>query len=451
MSVETSTPAHAQIAVAHHVKPEDEGNVEITYPEGGFAAWSVAVGSWCSMMAGLGLVNSVGVFQAYVSTTVLPTYSADAIGWIFGLYVFVSYFCGVQIGPIFDARGPRELMFAGSICLVASTFALSYCTKYWHFILAFSILNGIGSSLLFTPAMGAIAHWFNRRRGTASGFAFIGSGVGGVIFPLMFQSLLPRAGWAWTMRAIAFVLLFLCAVGVTLCRSRLPPRKAKPAARDMLPDPRILWDPAMAVTTAGVFFIEWAYFVPISYIPKYYLAREGLSDSEDATSGKAAYAYQLLAILNAFSCVGRYATGYAADHAGRYNTMIVCNFICLIAVAGLWMVDALEGTNMVLAFVAVYGLASGANITLIPICVGQLCDTQDYGRYYASAYTITSFGCLTSIPIAGSLLSATGESEGDRKSFWGLILFAALSYVSTIACFVWVRVHVKGWDWRIKW
>jgi MFS family permease len=124
--------------------------------------------------------------------------------------------------------------------------------------------------------MGAIAHWFNRRRETASGFAFIGSGVGGVLFPLMIQSLLPKAGWAWTMRAVGFVLLVLCIASVTLWRSRLPPRKAKPSVRDMLPDPRILWDPAMAVTTAGVFFIGWVYFVPISYVPKYYLARQGL-------------------------------------------------------------------------------------------------------------------------------------------------------------------------------
>ncbi|KAF7344760.1 MFS general substrate transporter [Mycena venus] len=428
----------------------DEENVNlVTYPEGGLAAWSVAVGSWCSMMAGLGLVNSVGVFEAYMSTILLPSYSADAIGWIFGLYVFISYFCGVQIGPIFDARGPRELMFVGSICLVSSAFALSYCTEYWHFILALSILNGIGSSLLFTPAMGAIAHWFNRRRGTASGFAFIGSGVGGVLFPLMIQSLLPKAGWAWTMRAVGFVLLILCIAGVTLCRSRLPPRKAKPAVRDMLPDPRILWDPAMAVTTAGVFFIEWAYFVPISYVPKYYLARQGLADSDGATN--VAFAYQLLAILNAVSCVGRYGTGHIADRAGRYNTMILCNIICLIAVAALWMLDALASANMLIVFVAVFGLASGANITLIPICIGQLCETQDYGRYYASAYTITSFGCLTGIPIAGSLLAATGEPEGGRKSYWGLILFAGLSYVGAIACFLWVRVYVKGWNWRIKW
>ncbi|KAJ7867053.1 major facilitator superfamily domain-containing protein [Mycena leptocephala] len=287
MNLETSTTAqhptgHADTAVLppdrryKHEIGEENVNL-VTYPEGGLAAWSVAVGSWCSMMAGLGLVNSVGVFEAYVSTTLLPSYSADAIGWIFGLYVFISYFCGVQIGPIFDARGPREL-------IILALYPRALNSQRDRVVSAF-----------YT----AIAHWFNRRRGTTSGFAFIGSGVGGVLFPLMIQSLLPKAGWAWTMRAVGFVLLVLCIVGVILCRSRLPPRKAKPAVRDMLPDPRILWDPAMAVTTAGVFFIEWAYFVPISYVPKYYLACQGLADSDGATD--VAFAYQLLAILNAVS------------------------------------------------------------------------------------------------------------------------------------------------------
>jgi MFS family permease len=62
-------------------------------------------------------------------------------------------------------------------------------------MLAFAILSSIGNSCLFSPAMGAISHWFNERRGEASGFAFTGSGFGGVHFPLMFQSLVPQVGW----------------------------------------------------------------------------------------------------------------------------------------------------------------------------------------------------------------------------------------------------------------
>ncbi len=101
---------------------------EFEYPEGGAAAWAVAAGSWCAMTAGLGIVNSTGVFEAYLSNTILSGSSTNAIGWIMGVYVFVSYFFGVQIGPIFDARGPRELIFIGTVCLIVGTFTLAQCT-----------------------------------------------------------------------------------------------------------------------------------------------------------------------------------------------------------------------------------------------------------------------------------------------------------------------------------
>ena len=109
-------------------EPGHGDGLEITYPEGGLAAWTVAIGSWCSMTAGLGLVNSVGVFEAALSTGLLSSYSASAIGWIFGLYVFLSYFCGMMIGPVFDARGPRVLLVTGSACTLVGIFALGICT-----------------------------------------------------------------------------------------------------------------------------------------------------------------------------------------------------------------------------------------------------------------------------------------------------------------------------------
>lgn len=325
--------------------------------------------------------------------------------------------------------------------------------EYYQFILAFSVLSGIGNSFLFTPAMGAISHWFNKRRGEASGFAFTGSGFGGVLFPLMMQSLLPRLGWAWSTRIVGFVFLLLCILGVILCCSRLPPKKgATTSWRDMIPDPRIFKDGtgAMAVTTAGIFLIEWAYFIPVTYVPSYYLVRQALPNDE-AASGAAAFAYQLLAILNAVSCFGRYFIGYVADRMGRYNTMIISNLICLVSVMVLWLPDALVNSpnkSLLILFVVVFGFASGSNISLMPVCIGQLCATQDYGRYYASAYTVASIGCLTGIPIAGNLITAT---EGGRRGYWGVIMFTGLSYVSAFFCFLWVRIRTKGWNIRTIW
>lgn len=137
----------------------------------------------------------------------------------------------------------------------------------------------------------------------------------------------------------------------------------------------------MAVTTAGVFLTGWAYFVPVTYVPSYYLAREGLSNSEAiSVTGSAAFAYQLLAILNAASCFGRYLPGYISDKVGRYNAMIVSLLLSLVAAMGLWLPDALaesppNGALMVV-FVVLFGSVSGSNISLTPVCVGQLCKTQ---------------------------------------------------------------------------
>lgn len=121
---------------SHESGHEDEP--DITYPEGGLAAWIVAIGSWCSMAAGLGLVNSVGVFAASLSTTVLSSSSVSAISWIFGIYVFVSYFCGLMIGPIFDARGPRVLLVVGSVCTLVGIFTFGVCTGASTFLPRFS-------------------------------------------------------------------------------------------------------------------------------------------------------------------------------------------------------------------------------------------------------------------------------------------------------------------------
>ena len=316
-------------------------------------------------------------------------------------------------------------------------------------------MTGIGSSLLLTPSMGCVAHWFMERRGLASGIAFIGGGFGGVLFPLMIQALLPKIGWGWSIRILGFVLLVLCAISVAFCRSRIPPRKGAEATwKDTLPDPRIFMDGtgAMAATTAGVLLTDLAYFIPITYVPSYYIDRQSLSQDQ-ALTGSSAFAYQLLAILNAASCVGRYAAGDLADHFGRYNTMIVSLFFCTISVFCFWLPDILipdlPNDALLVVFVLLFGFVSGSNVSLTPICLGQLCATQEYGRYYASCFTVVAFGVLISLPIAGSLLGAVDATGKER--YWGVALFAGLSYVAAFLCFVWVRINVKGWNWRTRW
>lgn len=103
-------------------------DTEITYPEGGRDAWLVVLGACCGLTASLGIYNTAGVFEVVISKVILPEESPSTLGWIFSSYAFVNWICGVQIGPTFDAKGPRALIVAGTICTLIGIFSLSVCT-----------------------------------------------------------------------------------------------------------------------------------------------------------------------------------------------------------------------------------------------------------------------------------------------------------------------------------
>lgn len=112
---------------------------EHTYPEGGVAAYTVVFGSFVSMIACFGIMNTIGSLQTHLHQNQLKSYSEGEVGWIFGLYAFLSFFGGIWIGPVFDRKGPQVLLAVGSVLLVASLVILGHCTAYWHFILDFGV------------------------------------------------------------------------------------------------------------------------------------------------------------------------------------------------------------------------------------------------------------------------------------------------------------------------
>lgn len=111
---------------------QDDGD---TFPEGGLRAWLVVLGSFSGMTASFGILNSAGTFQAYLSMHQLAHESPSAVGWIFSLNAFLTFFCGVQIGPVFDAYGPRWLVFAGTVILLGGLMGAAESTSKCCFLL----------------------------------------------------------------------------------------------------------------------------------------------------------------------------------------------------------------------------------------------------------------------------------------------------------------------------
>jgi Na+/melibiose symporter-like transporter len=275
--------------------------------------------------------------------------------------------------------------------------------------------------------MAAISHFFLVRRGYATGIAMTAGSVGGIIFPLMLQRLFPLVGFAWATRIVGLILVVLLGFTNLLVRSRLP---RKPAAnlRSVSPDLTVFKDLPFTFVTVGIFLMEWGLFIPLTYITTYAVAH-GHSSS---------FSFKILSILNAGSFLGRFSAGLVADMIGRLNTLILSIACCVIACFALWL-PAGDNTAMIIVFAIIFGVVSGSNLSLSPVCVGQLCRTENYGRYFASCWMLVAFGTLTSLPIGGSIL-ATCNGE-----YWGLIVFAGLSYIAAMICLIIARVQAAGW------
>lgn len=125
---------HNPLSDPERAEPIGEDNeseateAEVEYPEGGREAWTVVFGSFVSMVAGFGIMNTLGTLQAHLSKDQLHDKTSGQIGWIFGVYSFLSFFGGIQIGPIFDAYGPKWLLMAGTFCLIVGLMLTSIST-----------------------------------------------------------------------------------------------------------------------------------------------------------------------------------------------------------------------------------------------------------------------------------------------------------------------------------
>jgi MFS family permease len=265
--------------------PEDGSHIDrafsaastLDFPEGGVEGWLVVFGSFCATVSVFGLINSAAILESYFATHQLAHHTPSEIGWIFSLYLFIVFFVGIQIGPIFDAHGGRILVAAGTLLVVLSLLILSWCETYYQIILAFSVLGGLGGALLNPPAYGCIAHYFHRRHGLATGIATTSGGVGGIIFPLILQSVLPNRGFPWSCRILAFIVFGFALPANLFLRTRIPPSYG--ATRSVWPNFTIFRDLPFAFASAGIIFMELGLLVPLTFLISYASAH-----GQDATA-----------------------------------------------------------------------------------------------------------------------------------------------------------------------
>jgi MFS family permease len=355
------------------------------------AAWLQVLFSHLTNVNTFGVILSFGVFQGYYTTQL--NYSATAASWIGTTQLFLAYFLGILSGRLFDAGFYRVTLPLGLACQILGALGASFAsTRWWRLWLAQGLLMGVGNGLLFTPAFARVAGYFpvgDRNRALAQSLVACGGATGGMAYPALARALLPRIGFAWTVRAMA--LIMLCVAGVSLAGSR-----ARPVRKEKQPllDTKAFRDVDFVLYGVGIFFSYWGLFFAYYYVRLYGLDIILLSSKTS---------FDTIIEINALGIPGRILPAVLADrYFGPNNALVPCILISGV-LQYFWI--AVTTPAGLFAWVAFYGFFAGGVQGLASAgCAVFASNPRKVGTRIGMVYTLLSFACLTGPPICGKLI-----------------------------------------------
>lgn len=115
-----------------------------------------------------------------------------------------------------------------------------------------------------------------------------------------------------------------------------------------------------------------------------------------------------------------------ADYAGRINTVLPHLTISAIL---LFVYPLCTNLGGLLPFSIIFGVASGAYVSLVPACVAQMGITETAGTRIGMLFFVTSFGGLIGTPITGAILGS-----GANLRWWPACAFSGSMVMAGAAC-----------------
>ena len=140
-------------------------------------------------------------------------WSVTLLSGAFALTRLSGGFFGPLEGYLIQRFGPRAVMTVAFVLFGLGFLLLSRVSSPLTFYLAFMVLATGSGSAGFSAVMAGINNWFRRKRASAIGFAMLGMGLGGVVFPPILAFGFDNYSWKSVSLACG---VFVIVVGVII-------------------------------------------------------------------------------------------------------------------------------------------------------------------------------------------------------------------------------------------
>jgi MFS family permease len=390
-----------------------------------FAGWWVVAGAFVCMMVGFAVAYSFASFFRPLEIEFGARRGETSL--VFSIAAFLYFLLGFPAGLIGDRLGPRPVVGGGLMLVAAGLVLASQATALWQVYLGYGLGVGVGVGFSYVPSVAAVQRWFVRGRGTASGLAIAGIGIGTLLGAPLAAELIAAIGW----RNTYLVLAGVAAVGAVVAGSLV---RRGPEHYGLGPDgdapapgapggrlPGLSVGQAMRTQPfwliyAGAMLLSFGLFAPFVHLVPY--ARDmGLGEN---------FGVWLIALLGVGSTVGRFLFASVTDWLGRRRS-----FALMYAGAGLMLVVWSQSTSgpALIFFALVFGAFYGGFVAIAPSLAADYFGPRALGSVIGALYSGVAFGALLGSPVAGFAYDFFGSYTGAILSAAGL---CAVSLILTL-------------------
>ena len=335
---------------------------------------------------------------------------------------------GIFAGPLYDRGYLRSLVASGSSLTVLGMMTTSVASSYYQIFLAQGVCVGLGMGFIYVPILGEVSMQFSKKkRPIALGLCSTGACVGGIILPIMVRQLIPSIGFAWTVRAVAFVNL-ACGLIIfaIVCRR---PNKAYTSRNTF--DLMAFREVPFTLYTLAMFLIFLPYYVPLTYIPLF--AQTALGASDDIAG-------YILAITNAASLLGRTVRYILGSKITPIRVFILWTIAGAIVLFGWIGVTTVPGF---IVWCVVWGIVSGALVTAPIAAVSHHVlspSPAKLGTRMGMTFLAAAAGELVGAPVAGALANVPAAQYTLAQAIPAAIM------VMGALCLIWPLIAITRSD-----
>jgi len=350
--------------------------------------------------------------------------------------VIVGPLFGFAAGWIVDRFGPRRLMLAGIVMAGAALVGLGSVTTLGFFYACY-MLNALGNVCGGPlPNQVLLARWFDRNRGKAMGFAYLGIGIGGTLVPLIATALITEFGWRTALRVLGVLMVVIAFPVAWFVKDSPEGGELGTVPRELGTVPRASQG-GLSPTAGGQ-----SPGFPLSTTlksPAFYLLLVGSMCSIAAVGGTVQNLKLFLSIdlklsqgevariasLVLFSSLaGRIMMGYLADKWSRKHVMILIYAIVAAAIPLLFLADRPWARPL---FAVLFGIGLGGDYMIIPLMAADLFGTLTLGRLMGIITTADGVAEATAPMLVAAIRDASGSYAQGFSVLIGLAALGAAS------------------------